>query len=220
MRWLEERGIGFPTPFGMVPIVPASVIFDLGVGRADVRPGEMEGYRAASVATCGIVETGAVGAGTGATIGKHLGGDKAVAGGLGSAAIEFRGAKIAALVVCNAVGCVVDPDTGEAVAGEVGNLSDLVSGFGDLSVGTNTTLVLVATDAPLTKAEAHLLAQHAHFGLARVTRPSTVFDGDSAFVLSTAMGTALPLALLSVAIQEVVVEAVLQGVRAVRREES
>ncbi|UCH25232.1 MAG: P1 family peptidase [Trueperaceae bacterium] len=217
MRWLEEHGIGFPTPFGLVPIVPASVIYDLGVGRADVRPGEQEGYRAACEATYGVVETGAVGAGTGATIGKHLGVERAVAGGLGCAALEFQGVTVAALVVCNALGCVVDPNTGREVAGRLGTLQDLVTGFGDQSMGTNTTLIVVATDAPLAKAGANLLAQHAYYGLARVTRPTTVFDGDSAFVLSTARGPALPLAALSVAVQEVVVEAVLQGIRAVRR---
>ncbi len=117
MRWLEEQGRGFETPFARVPIVPAAALFDLAVGDGSVRPDAEAGYRAAAAAGPAPVQEGPVGAGTGATVGKLLGGEGMAAGGIGSAALEVGGAVVAALAVSNAVGSLVDPETGALVAG-------------------------------------------------------------------------------------------------------
>lgn len=227
MDALEARGVGFGTPFGVVPIVPAAVIYDLGVGCPSPRPDAAAGRLALEAATAAPVAQGRVGAGTGASCGKYLGFDRAEPSGLGSAARTAQGATVAALSVANPVGDIIDPMTGVVVAGarlEGGGRPDparLLEAFtgaliGELE-GANTTLVVVATDAPLTKAEALALAQSAHIGIARVTRPShTPSDGDTTFALSTGRGPAVPLTLLSVVVQEVVAEAILRGARAAR----
>ena len=210
MAWLESQNIGFETPFGVVPIVPSAVIYDLASGDARIRPDAAAGLAAAKAATAQAVTQGRVGAGTGALVGKYLGFDKAARGGLGSALLEVGGAKVAALTVCNAVGDIFDPDTHERVAGAVGK----PDGFdiADLR-GMNTTLV-VATDALLTKAQAHLLSQSAQIGIARVTRPShTVQDGDTTFVLSTGKVADVSQMVLSIAVQSVVAQAIVRGVR-------
>lgn len=225
MRFLEARNQGFPTPFGVVPIVPAAVIYDLGVGDPSVRPDAAAGLAACEAATDAPVMQGRVGAGAGATCGKYFGFGRAEAGGLGSAAVTMSGAGggavVAALSVANPVGDLIDPDTGTLLAGvreETGSYTErFARAAGFANGGTNTTLVVVATDAPLTKAEAKALAGSAHVGVARVTRPShTVSDGDTAFCLSTGAGPGVPLALLSVAVQEVVAASILSGVRASR----
>lgn len=223
MRWLEARGRGFPTPFGVVPIVPAAVIYDLGVGDPGVRPDADAGYRACEGASSAPVSQGRVGAGAGATCGKYLGFARAQVSGLGSAAVTVGEATVAALSVANPVGDLVDPATGVVVAGVTGETRGYLERFlyppldaADLT-GGNTTLIVVATDALVSKAEAKALAQSAHVGIARVTRPShTTSDGDTAFALSTCTGPKLPLLLLSVAVQEVVAEAILAGARASR----
>lgn len=215
MTWLEERGRGFDTGVARVPIVPAAVLFDLAVGSANVRPDAAAGRAAAEAASADPVVQGRVGAGTGATVGKLRGPHLATDSGLGSHAVRVGGATVAAVAISNAVGNIVDPDTGRLVAGlaEAHGIA-AAEGFAAMP-GANTTLVVAATDAPLTKAEANALATSAHIGIARVTRPShTVFDGDSAFVLSTGTGPNVPLAALSVAVQEVVAAALLAGVRA------
>ena len=139
-------------------------------------------------------------------------------GGLGSAVIKLDGATVAALVVTNAVGDIINPDTGAWVAGvrlepaarKQGYLAPLL----EMPV-SNTTLVVVATDAKISKAQAHALSQSAHIGIARVTRPShTVHDGDTAYVLSTGRAATVSMMALSVAVQEVVANAILNGVRA------
>lgn len=223
MRWLEARGRGFSTPFGVVPIVPAAVIYDLGVGDPAVRPDADAGYRACEGASSAPVSQGRVGAGAGATCGKYLGFARAQVSGLGSAAVSVGEATVAALSVANPVGDLVDPATGVVVAGVTGETRGYLERFLDPPLdaadltGGNTTLIVVATDALISKAEAKALAQSAHVGIARVTRPShTTSDGDTAFALSTCTGPKLPLLLLSVAVQEVVAEAILAGVRASR----
>ncbi len=220
MEWLEQRGLGLPTPFAKVPIVPAAVIYDLGVGRADIRPGAEAGYQAAQEASAAAVKNGRLGAGAGASCGKYLGFDKAEYGGLGNAATEVKGATLAALAVANPVGDIVDYKTGQVVAGarladgSRPERRDLINFFA-AQPGTNTTLVVVATDAPLTKTEARVLAASAHTGIARVTQPShTLFDGDTSFTLSTGTGPKVDLSLLTVATQEVVAEAILSAARA------
>jgi L-aminopeptidase/D-esterase-like protein len=196
MRWLDEHGLGWPTAAGPVPIVPAGVIFDLPVGNAHIRPTADCGYRAAQAATPGPVVEGSVGAGAGATVGKLRGMGSAMHSGVGSAAIHLpSGLVVSALAVVNALGDVVDPATGQIVAGvrnADGTFADarklLRGGLDDRAPGPgeNTTLVVVATNARLTKAEASRMALMADDGLARAIVPShTMADGDTVFALAT-----------------------------------
>ncbi|MBB6098313.1 L-aminopeptidase/D-esterase-like protein [Deinobacterium chartae] len=210
MRYLEEQGVGFETGFARVPIVPAAVIYDLGVGDARVRPTAESGYLAAQAASSAPVELGRVGAGTGATVGKYLGLEHAAVGGLGSALVEQGGVRVGALAVVNAVGDVYAP-SGELLAGP-GRFPG-ARGWG-LQAGTNTTLIAVGLEAAVSKAEARALADAAQAALARVVRPShTPFDGDAAFVLSSEVaGRADPL-LLTALVQEAVARAVVSAVR-------
>lgn len=197
MRWLEERGIGFSVGVGVVPIVPAAVLFDLTIGRADIRPNAEAGYAACQVTGGGPVTEGSIGAGTGATVGKLFGPGFAVKGGLGTAARQIaNGVTVGALVAVNAFGDVVDPATGTLVAGprdpsHGGMVCTLERMGGDLSqtmfgFALNTTLAVVATDAVLTKEGANKMAQMAHDGLAQAIRPAhTMWDGDAVFALAT-----------------------------------
>lgn len=215
MSWLERQGRGLATDFARVPIVPAAVLYDLNVGDPRVRPDEAAGITAAEAANDDPVEQGRVGAGTGATVGKLRGWDFVTPSGLGSHAVLVGGAVVAAIGISNAIGNVVDPDTGLMVAGvpEAMGLG-AIAGL-DVMPGTNTTLVVVATDAQITKTEAHALSLSAHIGIARVTRPShTLFDGDTAFVMSTCGGPRVAAQALSIAVQEVVATALVKGVRA------
>ncbi len=196
VRYLEERGIGFPTDYGVVPIVPAAILFDLGVGDPKVRPGADCGYRAAAAASAGPVPEGSVGAGAGATVGKLLGMARAMKGGVGSAALTLPGGlTVAALVAVNAFGDVIDPATGQVVAGvrtaDGRGLADarLLMRAGTAlkpPLGTSTTIGVVATNARLTKTQATKVAQMAHDGLARALAPvHTLADGDTLFALAT-----------------------------------
>lgn len=181
VRWLEERGIGFDAGVARVPIVPAAVLFDLGVGDVSARPGAQEGY-AACQAAGERFEEGAVGAGTGATVAKLHGPDRAVPGGLGSASVADGGVTVAALAAVNAMGEVVDDD-GNLVAGALPGEDEPEE---PRLPGTSTTIAVVATNAALTKERAHLLAIAAHDGLARAVRPAhTMWDGDTVFTLAT-----------------------------------
>lgn len=209
MRWLIENGRGFSTMGGLVPIVPAAAIFDLMVSTDGVRPDAAMGYQAAAAASSAPVAEGRVGAGAGATAGAYLGFDRAVRTGIGSHAVrvDVAGgtATVGALVVANPAGDIVSASDGRLLAGQglpLQEIGQLLSGYPDRQ---NTTLVAVATDAPLLKSEAAALAVSAHAGLARAVRPShTPFDGDTAFVVSTGLGPAVPTAALSVLVQEAV----------------
>jgi L-aminopeptidase/D-esterase-like protein len=196
MRWLEERGIGFNVGVGVVPIVPAAVLFDLAIGDPKARPNADAGYMACQSANDGPVAEGSVGAGTGATVGKLLSPKFATKGGLGTASIKIgKGIVAGAIVAVNAFGDVVDPDTGTILAGTrkpvgggfVNTAKQMQGGLGQTILGfANTTLAVVATDAYLTKAEANKVAQMAHDGLARTIRPvHTMLDGDTVFALAT-----------------------------------
>lgn len=197
MGALEERNVGFDTGLARVPIVPAAVLFDLGVGRADVRPDAAAGRRAVEAAAGGPVPQGSVGAGTGATVGKSAGPGNATKGGVGSAsAVLPDGHSIGALVAVNAAGDVYDGESARLLAGarspgSQGWLAQMPHPATGLPVaspfpGTNTTLAVVATDSPFSKAELAKLAQMAQDGLALAIRPShTPFDGDTVFALST-----------------------------------
>lgn len=198
MRWLEERGHGFDVGVAKVPIVPGAILFDLGIGQADVRPDAAAGYLACQSATNGPVAQGNIGVGTGATVGKMLGFGQSAKGGLGSAAKTIgKGIVVAALVAVNAVGDVIDPATNKIIAGArrpvVGGFADSMA-FAESRLGQtlgemanrNTTLAVVATNVALSKVECTKVAQMAHDGLARTVRPvHTAFDGDTIFALST-----------------------------------
>jgi L-aminopeptidase/D-esterase-like protein len=194
VKFLEERGVGYDVGVARVPIVPAAVIFDLPVGDPAARPEEAMGYEAASAAKSGPLEQGSVGAGTGATVGKVLGPDRAMKGGLGSASVSLDGGLVVgALAVVNALGDVRDPATGERLAGprlDDGTVVDSVEHLAGaeaarLRWGENTTLGVVATNARLTKPEAARVARMAHDGLARAIEPAhTSLDGDAIFAAS------------------------------------
>jgi L-aminopeptidase/D-esterase-like protein len=226
MRWLEEHGRGFDTGVARVPIVPAAVIFDLPLGRADVRPGAEAGYAACQAASADAVSQGNVGAGTGATIGKAGGFNMATKGGLGSASRRTAGGiVVGALAVVNAFGDVRDPDSGRIIAGVrkagggfAGTVALMEGMLGQtlasLREGTNTTLAVVATNAALTKTGAAKVAQMAHDGLARVIHPvHTMFDGDTVFALSAGDRQA-DVNLIGALAAEAVAAAVIAGVRA------
>jgi L-aminopeptidase/D-esterase-like protein len=202
VRALEQRGVGLKFGGAVIPIVPAAILFDLGVGNGAIRPTADCGYAAVQAATDAAVGEGNVGAGAGATVGKMAGRDRAMKGGLGSAAIaRADGLVVAALVAVNARGDVVDPATGRTVAGM--RTAD-GTGFADVRVWLrtprqppapeplqHTTIGVVATNATLTKAQATKVAQMAHAGLARAIVPAhTTGDGDAIFALATGARTA------------------------------
>ena len=201
MHWLEEKSIGYTTPAGPVPIVAGAVLYDLNIGRPDIRPDAAAGYAAASAANDGAIAQGSVGAGTGATVGKVLGMANATKGGIGSACEETEsGVRVGALVAVNAAGEIVDPASGETVAGPRGEDGRFLSTLDIMRHGlpravppvTNTTIAVVATDAVLDKAQCARLATMAQDGIARAVRPAhTQFDGDSVFALSTSKSTAV-----------------------------
>ena len=231
VRFLEEAGIGYPVGPFRVPIVPAAILFDLGVqGPGAVRPGPDCGYRAAAAASPDPVRRGNAGAGAGATLGKSRGMARAMKGGLGSASLRFPdGLVVAALIAVNAVGDVVDPADGAVVAGvrnDDGTLADArrllledlsgpASGAEGPLEGANTTIGVVAVNAPLTKAQAGKVAEMAHDGLARTIYPvHTPSDGDTLFALSTADGPEARVGRIGALAAEAVARAVLDAVRA------
>ena len=184
-RYLEEKGSGIRFAGAIIPRVAAAVVFDLGLVTGNVRPGLDEGYWACENACRGPVAEGSVGAGTGATVAKLLGNDRAVKGGMGTAGVHLgAGLVVGAIVAVNAVGDVVDPDTGELVAGpRQGNGTTMLRsvelmtapGFSrgtDASLA-NTTIGVVATNARLDKGQANKLATVAHDGIALSIRPRT-----------------------------------------------
>jgi L-aminopeptidase/D-esterase-like protein len=228
MRYLEQQGVGFPFGGAVIPIVPAAILFDLGVGDPKIRPTADCGFAAAKAATDGPVGEGNVGAGAGATVGKMGGRGRAMKGGIGSAAITLpNGLVVAALVAVNARGDIIDPANGQVVAGmrtEDGkSLADvrrrLKSGELDLPLPDalqHTTLGIVATNATLTKTQATRVAQMAHDGFARAITPAhTSADGDIIFALATGVRTAPDdLDTIGALAAEVTAEAILRAVRA------
>jgi L-aminopeptidase/D-esterase-like protein len=192
VRWLEERGIGFPTRAARVPLVCAAVVYDLALGEAGARPGREAGYAACEAASAAPPERGSVGVGTGCTVGKLLGPASWTKGGLGGASLEAAGgARVTVLAAVNAVGEVVAED-GSVLAGIRGERGFLRSaqvvrerGIDPRPWREATTLVCALTDAALTKREAWLVARAASAGVARAVSPSaTSFDGDVSFCLA------------------------------------
>jgi L-aminopeptidase/D-esterase-like protein len=224
MAELEAKGIGLATPRGVVPLVVGAILYDLGVGDARARPDRAMGARAAAAAGRGPVAEGSVGAGTGATVGKVFGLERATKAGLGTASRRVGRIVVGALVAVNAVGDVRDPESRALLAGsrDAPDGHRLVDSAAALRAGaplgaprsTATTIGAVATDARLTKAEAARLAGLAHLGLAAVlSPPHTSLDGDTLFALSTGDGAA-PLDTLGLAAADCVAEAVVRAVRA------
>ena len=228
MQWLEEQQIGLRVGFGLVPIVPAAVLFDLPVGNARIRPDAQAGYAACVAASRQPPLEGNVGAGAGALVGKIFGLKRAMKGGIGSAAITVDGITMGAIIACNALGDVINPATGQLLAGArtadgiqlVDSRAALLAGETPKSVmaGTNTTIGVVATDAVLTKAQAHRLALVAHDGLARSINPvHTLSDGDTLFALGTGKaGKPADMTLLSTLAAEVTAMAVVRAIMAAR----
>lgn len=201
VRYLEERGIGYNAGVAKVPIVPAAILFDLGVGDAKIRPDAEAGYRACKAASANAPAEGNVGAGAGATVGKLFGMSRAMKSGIGTSAIKLEsGVTVGAIVAVNAVGDVFDPSICKPIAGArtkdgkslVNAMAAIIGGdpLPPLLTGTATTIGVVATDAVLTKAQAKKVAQMAHDGLARAINPvHTAADGDTIFGLATGKST-------------------------------
>jgi L-aminopeptidase/D-esterase-like protein len=234
MRYLEEQKIGFNTGAAKVPIVPSAILYDLNVGRADVRPDSAMGYLAASRACSTPPAEGNAGAGTGASVGKMLGGKLSMKAGVGTASMDAGGGVIVgAIVAVNAFGDVIDPHTGSILAGLLsGKVGPLRVGGNDRFADTlavmkgavgrsilgfasraNTVIGAVATNGGLTKAQATKVAQMAQDGIARTIRPAhTMLDGDVVFALSTGAKNA-DVSVIGAFAAQVMAEAVVRAVK-------
>jgi L-aminopeptidase/D-esterase-like protein len=224
VRYLEEKKIGFNVGVARVPIVPAAILFDLGIGSSKRRPDAEMGYQACLNASKATPAEGSVGAGTGATVGKILGIKHAMKGGIGSAAIEIgAGVKVATIVAVNAFGDVIDPKSGEIIAGARSKAREK---FADSMVVMkrlakkgilafargNTVIGVVATNAKLDKEGATKVARMAMNGIARSIRPAnTMLDGDTLFALATGKRKA-DVNIVGAYAAEVVAEAVVRAV--------
>ena len=237
MRYLEEKGIGFNTGVARVPIVPAAILYDLAIGRAEVRPDLEMGYRAAASASAEAPAEGNAGAGTGATVGKIFGMKQAMKSGLGTASMEIGGGIIVgAIVAVNAFGDVVDPQTGRILAGaRTTKLGPVRLGSTDyfadtlavmktlagraimkLAMSRNTVIGVVATNAKFTKSEATKMAQMAQDGLARAIRPAhTMLDGDTIFAMATGQKKA-DVSIVGAYAAEVLAQAIVRAVKAAK----
>lgn len=225
MRWLEERGIGVTVGPARVPIVPAAILFDLWLGDVRIRPDAAAGYAACEAASRQPPAQGNVGAGAGASVGKLFGIERAMRGGIGSASVTVAGVTVGALVAVNALGDVIDPASGQPVAGArsadgrslMNTMAALLRGElpAPLQPGQATTIGVIATDARLSKAQANKVAQMAHDGLARSVNPvHTMGDGDTLFALATgASRRDASVTLLGALAAEVSARAVLRAVR-------
>lgn len=215
MRYLEEQGIGFPTSEARVPIVPTTILYDLGIGRADIRPDAAMGYRAAAEASPNPPREGNVGAGTGASVGKVRGMAYATKSGIGTWSMESNGLIVGALVAVNAIGDVVDPNSGEKIAGlrSGTSLEWMKNNPARPEIQSNTVIGVIGTNARLTKAGATKVAQMAHDGLARAIRPAhTMYDGDTIFTLATGEKEA-DLSLVGACAADVMAEAIVRAVK-------
>jgi L-aminopeptidase/D-esterase-like protein len=228
MRWLDEQGVGMEVGPARLPIVPGAVLFDLPLGDQRIRPDAAAGYAACQAAGNTAPDEGNVGAGAGAVVGKIFGFHRAMKGGIGSASLTIDGVTVGAIVACNALGDVIDPDTGMVVAGartadgarRLDTRRALLRGETPKPIlaGSNTTIGVIATDAMLTKVQAGRLATMGHDGLARSINPvHTLSDGDVLFTLATgAAGKTLGMMTLGTMAAEVCALAVVRAVRAAR----
>lgn len=223
MQYLEKKGKGFDVGVGVVPIVPGAVLFDLPVGRADVRPDRKMGYKACHAATDAYRENGNTGAGTGASVGKIQGCNLCMKGGLGTASRQIGNLIVGAIVAVNCYGDIIDPSTGETVAGVLtadktafAHTMSIISGSSETSTNAfagNTTIGCIAVNARFDKAQATKVAMMAHDGLARTINPiHTMYDGDTIFCMSSGEVECDPTVAGAVA-AEVMAEAVLRGIK-------
>ena len=225
VSWLEAQNIGYETGPARVPIVPAAVLFDLAIGRADVRPDRAMGFAACEAAANQVngTQSGTIGAGTGATVGHILGPPGRMKGGLGTAVIDLgAGRLVGALIVVNCFGDVVEPASGQILAGArqlpEGRFADTMQLLkerpGDVSGGGNTVIGVVATNVTLAKEAANKVAQMAHDGLARAIRPAhTMFDGDTIFALATGHGQTADVNLIGAFAAEATARAIVGAVK-------
>jgi L-aminopeptidase/D-esterase-like protein len=225
MRYLEGRGIGYEVGPWRVPIVPAAVIFDLGVGDGSVRPDAAMGHAAASAASAEVFAEGSVGVGCGATAGKMAGVERATRSGLGTASRRIGDVIVGAIAVANAIGSIYDPETHERIAGPRGDDGALLDEIPLLEAllrnaslipqaGANTTIAVIATNARLRKVDCTKVAQMAHDGLARAIKPVHLTrDGDTIFACALGEIEA-PVDLVGILAAEAVAEAIARGVRA------
>jgi L-aminopeptidase/D-esterase-like protein len=221
-RYLAGRKVGYAFGGQHIPIVPGAILFDLGIGKANVHPNAAMGEAAAAAATTDAVREGSVGAGTGATIGKLFGKARSMKGGIGSYTVALPGGVlVSALVAVNALGDMRDPATGRIIAGarKSAGSREFVDSEAEMKRGAvigaagNTTLAVVATNARLNKVQANKLAQFASLGMARTIYPvNTMADGDIAFALSLGALEA-DINNLGVAAAEAVAQAILRAVR-------
>lgn len=228
MRWLDEQGVGLVVGPARLPLVPGAVLFDLPLGDQRIRPDAQAGYAACQAASRSAPAEGNVGAGAGAAVGKIFGINRAMKGGIGTASITVDGVTMGALVACNALGDVIDPDTGRVLAGartvDGKALADTRRALlrGDapqpMLAGSNTTIGVIATDAVITKIQAGRLATMGHDGLARAINPlHTLSDGDALFMLGTGeSGKTLGMMTLGAMAAEVAMLAVVRAIRAAR----
>lgn len=223
MKWLREQGRGVPTGYLNVPIVPAAVIFDLPLSGGAVTPGQDDGYRAC-VSAGTNADRGCVGAGAGATVGKLYGMEYAVKSGVGSAVVGGAGGiLVGAIVVVNALGDVVDPDTGRVIAGTLNRdrnafadprrvIREITYPF--LPPGTATVVGVVAVSGNYSKVDMARVARMAHDGIARTVIPShTMLDGDTLFAVSTGSGGNVDVSVCGALAAQAVQESVLDAVR-------
>jgi L-aminopeptidase/D-esterase-like protein len=224
MRYLEEQGIGFDAGVGVVPVVPAAIIFDLDVGDPKIRPDTAMGYAACQTASSDPVAEGCVGAGAGAAVGRLLGPSFACKSGIGSALIDLGdGLQVGALVVVNALGDVIG-EQGEILAGtrqppegkQFANALNVLPAMARMTASGpgNTVIGVVATNAQLTKEEANKVAQMAQDGLARAVRPThTMLDGDTIFALATGTAGRANVSVIGAFAAEVTAQAIRRAVR-------
>jgi L-aminopeptidase/D-esterase-like protein len=234
MKYLEEQKIGYGHGATRVPIVPAAILFDLDLGKSARHPDPEMGYTAVSFAASGLVAEGNVGAGTGASVGKIFGMGGAMKSGLGTASLEIGGGvRVGAIVAVNAFGDVLDPATGQVLAGArptslgpvklggAGTFADTLKVMQTLAgrtilalaTGGNTVIAVVATNARFNKAQTTKVAQMAQDGLARMIRPAhTMLDGDTVFALATGQKKA-DVSSVGAYAAEVLAQAILRAVK-------
>lgn len=223
MKYLEERGIGFDVAVTKVPIVPGAIVFDLSFGDWRKRPDKEMGYQACLNASSGQVEEGSVGAGTGATVGKLYGAERATKGGLGTHSVGLPdGLLVGALVVVNAFGDVVDPKTGLLLAGtrDAKEGKKLIDTRQLMREGAarnkrfveNTTLAIAVTNAKLRREELKRIAQIGHNAFARCITPAhTTYDGDVVFALSAGEMEA-DLNSVAILVEEVIAASIIKAI--------
>ncbi|MCC5912084.1 MAG: P1 family peptidase [Clostridiaceae bacterium] len=223
MEYLEERNVGFDVGVTKVPIVTGAVLFDLTIGDYRIRPNKVMGYKACENASAGSFDEGTVGAGTGATVGKFLGGEYAMKGGLGSYCLKIGDLMVGAIVAVNCFGDVVDPKTANIVAGALNLDKKTFANTEEIMLRNhnrnknpfsgNTTIGTIVTNGKLNKAQATKIASMAHNGYARTMRPAhTMVDGDTIFTMGTGEIEA-DINIIGTLASKVMEEAVIRGVK-------